>query len=348
MFTTEARGKSKNVTFKTGMAILALLFIAVLGPGMLNIATGQALANDDRGDDWDYKQHRKVNACAQTTEAALTACQLAAQEDYNLALGNCYNVSDAKDQKECLKEAKNDLKDAKGECTDQREARQEVCRELGKGPYDPDSDPADFSSDINNTYFPLVQGQTYTYQSEDTEGNIQTIVVTVQGMTTIDGFPCREVTDKVYEGVGTAGNLLEDTIDWFSQDGEGNVWYFGESTIAFTYDDEGNPTPSTEGSWKAGEDGAKPGMIMPSDPGGQIDELYRQEFSLGTAEDLGRVIGTGESVTAGGVPYTGCLHTQDSTPLEPGVIEDKYYAPGVGLVLTLEPDGREELISIIP
>jgi hypothetical protein len=163
MFAVKVSGKSKSVTLKIGAAILALMFVVVLGPGLLNIGAGQALAHDGRDyDRGDNKQQKKVNVCAQTTAAAFTACKLAAQEDYNLAQGNCYNVSDATDQKECLKEAEKDLKDAKGECTDQQEARQEVCRELGKGPYDPDLDPADFSSDINNTYFPLVQGQTYT------------------------------------------------------------------------------------------------------------------------------------------------------------------------------------------
>ena len=361
MSTMDVLGKSKNLTVKIAAAILALLFIVLLSPGFFNIGTGQALANDHRDYDHrgDNKENKKVNVCAQTTAAALTACKQATLEDYNLALGNCYNVSDAKDKKECFKEAKNDFKDANRECTDQREARQEVCRELGKGPYDPDLDPADFSSDITNKYFPLVQGQTYTYLSEDTEGNFQTIVVTVQGTTTIDGFFCRQVTDKVYEGKDTSGNLLEDTIDWFSQDSDGNVWYFGESTIAYTYDEFGNPTPSTEGSWKAGEDGAKPGIIMPADPGDQIGQLYRQEFSLGNAEDLGRVVGIVYNVESGvaidcnvdldndGV-VDGCVQTEDSTPLEPDLIEVKYYAPGVGLVLTIEPEGREELININP
>lgn len=347
MFINRLKENSGTLIFRTALVFLLSLFVVGLVPGLLNIGTSQAQAHDGR-DDWGhYRWHHKPDACSQTSNAALTACQFAAQEDYNLALGNCANVAKS-EQGDCQAEAKDDLGPALEECNEQFDARQEVCRDLGKGPYDPDIEPVDFSNVINNTYYALVQGQTYTYQSEDTEGDIQTIVVTVQGTTTIDGFPCREVTDKVYEGMGTAGNLLEDTIDWFSQDGEGNVWYFGESTIAYTYDDDGNPTPSTEGSWKAGEDGAKPGMIIPADPGGQIGELYRQEFSLGTAEDLGRVVGIGETVMAGSVTYTDCLHTQDSTPLEPGVIEDKYHAPGVGLVLTLEPDGREELISIIP
>jgi hypothetical protein len=95
-----------------------------------------------------------------------------------------------------------------------------------------------------------------------------------------------------------------------------------------------------------GVDEAKPGIIMYADPEGHKGLLYRQEFLLGTAEDLGRVIETG--VKAPGTTYENCVHTQDSSPLEPGVIEDKYYAPGVGLVLTIAPDGREELTSVTP
>jgi hypothetical protein len=97
----------------------------------------------------------------------------------------------------------------------------------------------------------------------------------------------------------------------------------------------------------AGVDKAKPGIIMWGDPATKVGRLYRQEFSLAMAEDLGRVIEIG--VQAPDTAYSNCAHTQDASRLEPGVIEDKYDAPGVGLVLTVDPDGtREELISITP
>jgi len=344
MFKAIVYGKTKSAILKIAGSMLVLMFTMVL-------SLGQALAHDNGGIRWDYKRHHQPQACAQTTTAVFTACNQAAMEDYNLALGNCYNLSDTKDQKECFKEAKIDLKDANAECSDQREARQEVCRELGNGPYDPDLDPLDFSSDITNAYFPLLQGTTSIYHALDTDGTtvLQTIVVTVGDTTTIDGFPCRQVTDKVWDGTDTnplTGRLLEDTIDWYSQSlVDGSVWYFGESTIAYEYDENGNPTPSDEGTWKAGDEGgSKPGIIMPGVPGDQINELYRQEFSLGNAEDLGRVIRIEPSVTVPAGTFENCLHTQDSTPLEPDVIEDKYYAPNVGLILTIDPDEtREEL-----
>jgi hypothetical protein len=69
----------------------------------------------------------------------------------------------------------------------------------------------------------------------------------------------------------------------------------------------------------------------------KILQLYRQEFALGIAEDLGKAIETG--VPAPDTDCTGCVSTEDSSALEPGFIENKYYASGVGLVLTVDPDG---------
>jgi hypothetical protein len=312
------------------------------------VTDNPAMASDnDRGK--DKKWVRKPAACAQTSQAALAACRYSASSDYYLGIGACNNIAERQDKQVCLDEIRDTLKEDTATCNEQFQARQEVCRELGKGPYDPDISSDNFTSDINNTYFPLKENDTYIYQQKDGDEILQTIVVKVGGTTTINGFPCRVVTDKVFEGEGTSGNLLEDTIDWFAQDLDGNVWYFGETTIAYTYDEYGNPTASTEGSWMAGVDGAKPGIIMYADPSDKIGLLYRQEFALGTAEDLGKVVGINESVTADGKLCNGCVHTEDSTPFEPGLIEDKYYAPGKGLVLTIDPDGtREELISITP
>jgi hypothetical protein len=364
MFFNHLKENSGALIFRAALVLLLSLFVVGLVPGLLNISTSQAQAHDGR-DGWGHhRRHHKPDACAQTTKAALTACQFAAQEDYNLALGNCANVAKS-EQAGCEADAKEEFESALEECNEQFDARQEVCRELGGGPYDPDLDPANFVSiPTGNDYFPLTP-RTYTYKSkgEDDQGNIvilQTIVVTVKGddqITTIDGIKCRTVTDKVYDGDGTDGDLVEDTIDWFAQDNDGNVWYFGETTIAYEYDENGNPTASTEGSWMAGVDEAKPGIIMFAVPEDHLNELYRQEFLLGTAEDLGKVIGTvdtlvgllpsGVSLPDGVIgPY---LHTQDSTPLDvPAVIEDKYYAPGVGLVLTVEPEAKEVLTEIEP
>jgi hypothetical protein len=348
MSSKPAKEKSTALMYKLGIALLVILAVVVLGPGMLKLESSQALAKKKGG-----------QYCTQTATWAYKACLNEITNDYNIAYGKCINVSNADERAGCFNDAKQEYREAKGDCKDQLDARREVCDALGEDRYDPDL-TGSFSATIGNSYFPLNAGDTFTYYNYDTPPDqppgsvLQTDVVTVGDPAVIDSFDCRQVTDKVYDGEGTGGNLLEDTIDWYSQDNAGNVWYFGESTIAYTYDEFGNPTPDNEGSWKTGDDGAKPGIIMPAAP---VDQFYRQEFDLGTAEDLGKVIGVltkeqfqaqvlgGRVVPAvfGPGPF---LHTQDSTPMEPDVIEDKYYALGVGLVLTVEPEGTEVLYSI--
>jgi hypothetical protein len=332
-------------------SLLRILSVVCLLVGFLMTA-GPAMAHGKHGG--------RVAACGQTSQAALTACRNSASSDYWLGLGNCDNISGPGDKRDCLKEVATSLKEDYKTCYDQFAARQQVCRELGQGPYDPDLSSDNFvesEGDLKgNTYFPLTSGKKYTYQSILNDVVQQTIEDTVLDTTTIDGILCRKITDRVFDGDTTVADdhkLLEDTIDWYAQDNNGNVWYFGETTIAYTFDDAGNPTASTEGSWMTGTDEAKPGIIMFDIPDAkeQLGKLYRQEFSLGTAEDLGRnieVVDNLPSLPKGVSLPTGVtgpyLHTQDSSSLEPGVIEDKYYAPNVGVVLTVDPDGTQEVL----
>jgi hypothetical protein len=134
------------------------------------------------------------------------------------------------------------------------------------------------------------------------------------------GVECVVVNDKAWEN----GKLIERTYDWHAQDKEGNVWYFGEDTKEY----ENGKVVSTKGSWEAGVDGAKPGIIMQAHP--KVGQSYRQEYYKGEAEDMAKVINLNESVT---VPYGSFDHvlvTKEWTPLEPSYAEHKYYAPGVG------------------
>lgn len=143
--------------------------------------------------------------------------------------------------------------------------------------------------------------------------------------------------------------VAEDTKDYYTQDQHGNVWYFGEFYKEF----EGGVLVSLEGSWTAGVDGAKPGIIMKADP--KKEDVYRQEFLLGDAEDMGKVLSIEEASVE--VPYgtldEKVLKTSDFTPLEPDVQVSKYYAPGVGVVLEVKvnADGdteRNELVRMTP
>jgi hypothetical protein len=201
-------------------------------------------------------------------------------------------------------------------------------------------DPADFTVDITNTYWPMQPGGRWISSETDGKGDVLRVEVTVQDATytVAAGIEARVVHDLVTRN----GAVVEDTIDWYAQDGDGNIWYVGEQTAEY----ENGQVVSTEGSWEAGVDGAQPGIAVPADP--EPGLTYRQEYLAGQAEDRGAVLSTDEQV---GVPtgiYTGALLTRDTTALEPDLVELKFYAPGIGPVLTLESSGgagREELVE---
>jgi hypothetical protein len=143
------------------------------------------------------------------------------------------------------------------------------------------------------------------------------------------------------------GEPIEDTYDWFAQDDDGNVWYFGEDTTAYH---DGVATKA--GSWEAGVNGALPGIVMPATP--QVTGIgYRQEYLAGEAEDMGQVIAVSGDVTSPAGTFDDVIVTRDWTPLEPETVEQKTYARGVGLVhetKTVGPDTGEfvELVEFTP
>jgi hypothetical protein len=203
-------------------------------------------------------------------------------------------------------------------------------------------DPADFTTEIDNPYFPIVPGSRRVFRETDAEGAVRRVVVTVTNDTkTIIGIEARVVHDVVTED----GQVTEDTYDWYAQDSEGNLWYLGEDTKEF----ENGKLKSTEGSWEAGVDGAQPGIIIPANP--QPGMTYREEYYAGQAEDGAEIL----SLTAhADVPYgvfDDVLQTRNFTPLEPDLVEEKFYASGVGPVLEITVTGgsdRTELRSIQP
>ncbi|QNP40867.1 hypothetical protein [Lysobacter solisilvae (ex Woo and Kim 2020)] len=163
------------------------------------------------------------------------------------------------------------------------------------------------------------------------------------------GLSARVVSDRAWLDADCDGGrdrLLEDTFDWYAQDDDGNVWYVGEATTAFEYDDAGNPTgTSTEGSWEAGRDGAIAGLIMLAEPA--AGDFYQQEFSAGVAEDAAKVVGVGRNVTTGLGTFADCLVTKEWSSLSPGAIEHKYYCPDLGLVLVREFHGKTTIAETV-
>jgi hypothetical protein len=201
-------------------------------------------------------------------------------------------------------------------------------------------DPADFTTEIDNPYWPMAPGSRWIYREKDGEGGVQQVVVTVTGKTKriANGIEARVVHDVVSE----AGEPVEVTDDWYAQDAEGNAWYLGERTAEY----ENGEVISRAGSWEAGVDGAQPGIIMPAEPRPGL--AYRQEYYAGEAEDRAKVLSVDEQAEVPYGRFTDVVLTKDLVPLEPRALEYKLYAPGIGPVLVLDASGasgREELLS---
>jgi hypothetical protein len=186
-----------------------------------------------------------------------------------------------------------------------------------------------YSARVDNPWFPLEPGTSYVYEgAKDGERGRDVVTVTNRRIT-IAGAPCRVVDDRLY----LDGRLAERTSDWYSQDRKGNVWYFGEATAEF--DAKGRVT-TTEGSWKTGVRGARPGILMPARP--RVGQSFLEEFWKGHAEDHAQVAGL-----FGG----NALLTKEWTPLEPGTLDHKLYVRGVGEVLEETVRGGSERFSLV-
>ena len=209
------------------------------------------------------------------------------------------------------------------------------------GDYSVTIDPADFVPEIDNDRLPFRPGSKWVYESIGGEEVERIEVVVTEEKRTVMGVSTTVVRDTVT----VDGGLVEDTYDWYAQDQEGNVWYFGEETAEY----EDGEIVSTAGAWEAGVDGAMPGIVMEKEP--TVGDSYRQEYYPGEAEDMAEVVQTGVSEEVAFGAFDDLIVIEEWTPLEPDVVEEKYYASGVGVVLetTVEGgSGRIELISFTP
>ena len=185
-----------------------------------------------------------------------------------------------------------------------------------------------FSATVDNPWFPLTPGTTFHYTGVK-DGKPSRDVLTVTRQTkTVDGAPCVVVKDKLY----LAGKLEETTTEWYSQDGAGNVWYFGEDTAELAPD--GHVT-TREGSWRSGVHGAQPGIFMFAHA--KVGQHAQQEFYTGHAEDHFQVLAVHKTT----------LLTMEWTPLEPGVIDHKLYRRGIGTVLEQTVKGGDERNTLV-
>jgi hypothetical protein len=201
--------------------------------------------------------------------------------------------------------------------------------------------PADLTTRITNPWWPMSVGSRWVYRETSPDGTKQRDVVVVLPKTKAmaNGVTARVVSDVTTED----GAPVEVTRDYYAQDRCGNVWYLGEATTEY---ENGKPA-STAGSFEAGVDGAEAGVIVPARP--RQGMRYRQEQYAGHAEDRAEVFSLREQVE---VPFGHfgrgrVLMTRETNPLEPKVLEYKYYARGIGPVLAIGVSGdadREELV----
>jgi hypothetical protein len=185
-----------------------------------------------------------------------------------------------------------------------------------------------FTAHVDNPYFPVQPGMRWVYRGVEGGKRSRDVVKVTAHVEIIAGVPCATVRDRLY----LDGRLAEDTRDWYSQDAKGTVWYFGEDTKEL--DRHGRVT-STEGSWRAGVHGAREGIIMPARP--RAGQRFQQEFLAGHAEDRFRVMAADSAGVA----------TREFTPLEPGVIDRKWYAYGIGNIREKSLKGPRESADLV-
>ena len=238
-------------------------------------------------------------------------------------------------------------------CRDQQAGRRDACGDLGEARYDPEFEAAAFERNYAslshpNPYFPLGIGNTWEFRSQTESTKVEVLNRTKL----IDDVRCIVVLDEVVD----RGGLHESTNDWYAQAKNGNVWYCGEETASFESFAGDHPRlperVSIDGSFKAGRDGDKPGIIFLAAP--SVGDTYVEEASLGNAEDATVILSVdyaygrdpdldklvprrlAQLLCAGD-----CVVTRNFSLLEPGVFERKYYAPGIGVFLEVELESGE-------
>lgn len=203
--------------------------------------------------------------------------------------------------------------------------------------YEPKLAPADFSTVIDNRYFPLPVGRRLVYRGiKNGQTQIDVVTVTRRTRKVAEGITARVVTDIATH----KGKLLEKTEDWYAQDKKGNVWYVGEKTAAYA-----NGKVDTSGSWEAGIQDGEPGIVMEADP--QIPDAYRQEYLGGEAEDTAWIVQRGGAIK---VPYrrlADVLVSLEAARIEPGAYDKKVYAPGLGIVYEQALTGEHEIAKLV-
>lgn len=297
--------------------------------------------------------HRESGNCSETSQLMQAACRSGARDDYYVEYAKCLNESEFLESFECRGDAYQEYREARALCGEQFKARQNVCEAIGQAPYDPSFEPEDFETSlaalsIPNPYFPLQVGNQWVYDGdEEIEINV------LDATKLIDDITCFVVRDVVTD----EGDLVEDTYDWLAVSRiDGAVWYCGEEAKDYEYFEGDLPRVpelvSIDGSFKVERDNDRAGIFFPGYP--SVGDVYRQEFSLGNAEDVGEIVAIDyqwgddadldELVPQDLAEYLchhDCVVVAEYTPIEPDVFELKYFAPGIGFFAGVNPEEEE-------
>ncbi|MFF0267055.1 hypothetical protein [Kribbella sp. NPDC004536] len=204
--------------------------------------------------------------------------------------------------------------------------------------YKPHIVASNFTSHVTNRWYPLKVGRVLIYSGTREGQSALDIVVATPRTRLIDGVRTRVLSDRLY----LDGVLSERTSDYFAQDRCGNVWYFGEDTAELHAHGR---VVSREGSFHAGVDGAQPGVFMQAHP--QLGRKFRQEWYRDHAEDVFQVIDKNTKVTVPLGTFHHALRTAETTRLEPGTLDNKYYVRGIGEVAELAVKGPSEALRLV-
>ena len=197
--------------------------------------------------------------------------------------------------------------------------------------------PNQWASQIDNPYVPLTPGTTLTYRGKVDGKTVTDVFAVTHATKQIEGVTATVIHDQVFQG----SQLLEDTFDWFAQDANGNVWYFGEDTKELDH----GTVISTEGSWQAGVNKANAGIFMPANPA--VGDFFKQEDAKNVAEDCTRIVDLGASVATPYVSSNDALKTEEFSLLEPGVLDNKYYVKGIGNVAERTVQGGNDVLNLV-
>jgi hypothetical protein len=199
--------------------------------------------------------------------------------------------------------------------------------------------PAHFTHGrVDNRWFPLKPGTRYVYRGSEDGAHTRDVMIATYRTHVIDGVTCRVVFDRVWSN----GRLEERTYDFYVQTRLGTVWYFGENTA--TLDRHGH-VKSREGSFMSGVDGAEAGIFMPRRP--HRGPSYRQEDYPEHAEDVFTVVRRGAHVVTPLINTHHALLTRETTVLEPGIVDHKYYVRDIGTVRELTVKGGSESLRLV-